>query len=82
MVLTCGDSDEASNCKTTSASHLKFDVTCTSSVLGSTHVRTICLNATQIGNTHVQEDFKVGDRKHALAKAVSTGSGSSCEATN
>ncbi|MGY8997794.1 MAG: hypothetical protein ACKVH7_15230 [Alphaproteobacteria bacterium] len=82
MVLTCGDGDEAGNCKTTSASDPKFDVTCTGSVLGSTHVRTICLNATEIGGTHVQEDFKIGDRKHALAGAVSTATGSSCEMTN
>ena len=82
MTLTCGDGDEAGNCKTTNASDPTYDVTCTGSVLGSTHVRTICLNATEIGGTHVQEDFKIGDRKHALAKAVSTATGSSCEAMN
>ncbi|GEM_PF-4722141 len=82
LTLTCGTGDEAGNCKTTSASDPTFDVTCTGSVLGSTHVRTICLNATEIGGTHVQEDFKIGDRSHALAKAVSTATGSNCEAKN
>jgi hypothetical protein len=82
LVLTCGDDDEAGNCKTTSSSDPTFNVTCTGSVLGNTHVRTICLNATEIGGTHVQEDFKIGERNHALAKAVGTTTGSSCEATN
>ena len=82
LVLTCGTGDEAGNCKTTSSSDPTFDVTCTGSVLGNTHVRTISLNATEIGGTHVQEDFQIGDRSHALAKAVGTATGSSCEATN
>ena len=79
LVLSCGEDDAAGTCKTTSASDPTWNVTCKGHSLGGDHIRTICLNATEIGGVHVQQDFKLGDRDHALTQAVGTATGSSCE---